>query len=132
MAHLDNIILDIVLGEDRTLGYDVEDMDELDGDTLAKAWFTVKVNEDDLDVDALFQKAITPSLTADGQIDVIGGGSPIADAHMFFLLPKTTTILATPDIYYFYDVKVQSSGAADKVVDAGRMIFRRGITLANS
>lgn len=130
MAHLNNLIDDIVCGEDRLLGYSVEDMDELDGDTLTKAWLTVKVNEDDLDASALYNKEITTSLSAHGQIDIAGGGSPVTDAHLFFILTRTETALATPDIYYFYQVRVRSSGDADKVVDAGRMIFRRTVKIS--
>lgn len=125
MAHLYNLILDLVCGEDRILGYSVEDMDELEGDSLSKAWLTVKENEDDADAAALYNKEITTSLTTHGQIDEAGGGSPVIDAHLFFILNKTETAAATPDIYYWYQVRVRSSGDADKVVDGGRMIFRR-------
>lgn len=130
--HLDNLLDDLVPGEARTLPYTVEDMDDLDGDSLAKAYLTVKKSVDDPDSAAIFQRVITPDLTDNGQIDEVGGGSPVVDGHLFFLLPADVTILAKPDIFYAYDVKAFSSGGAPKVVDGGYIRFRARVTRADS
>ncbi len=129
MAHLDELILDIVSGEDRELPRTI-DMTPIDPDTLSKAWLTVKANEDDADVDAIFQKIITTALSADGQID--DSGSADLSAHLYFLIPSADTDLLTPGQYYFYDIKGLSSSGAKKVLEGGRMIANHPITLAQA
>lgn len=131
MAHLNELIDDLVVGEDRELPRSV-DISPIE-DTIAKAWFTVKRYLTDDDVDAIIQKEITAALTADGHIDDIGSLSPIANAHLYFLIPSTDTLLLEPDIYYYYDVKGKSSSnAAKKVLEAGRLIASAQITQAES
>lgn len=131
MAHLSALIDDIVRGEDRSLPRTV-DLTPLDGDSLVMAWFTVKANETDSDADAIFQKEITSAQDANGQIDVTGGGNPIVNAHLNFLIPSASTLLLDAWRYYFYDIKGLSSGGAKKVLEAGRIIAAEQITQAES
>src|SRR5262245_13966407 len=128
MAHLHSLIDELVRGEDREFDLTVMNMDEIGGDSLARAWFTVKSSPNDTDAAAIFQKEITTSLTAAGRIDVPGGGSPIQNAHMFFNIPSSDTLKLEADIYYFYDVKALSSGNAKKVLESGRLIAVEQIT----
>lgn len=132
MPHLNNFISDVVRGESRLLAYVIEDMEDLDGDTLSKAYLTVKANDTDPDEAAIFQIQITPVFATEGQIDIVGGGPSFADGHMYFLLSSADTLAAEADVPYHYDVLVFSSGGAGKVVDAGRILFAERITQKDS
>jgi hypothetical protein len=127
----DLTLLKITRGEDRSLPRSV-DLTALAGESLAKVWFTVKRSPADTDADAIFQKIITPVLNADGQINVAGGGSPIAAAHLFLQIPRTDTLKLDADIYYPWDIKGKSSGGAIKVLEAGLIVAAAQITRAES
>lgn len=130
MAHLNSLLDDLVVGEDRELPRTV-DITPI-GDTLARAWFTVKEDPLDLDADAIFQKEITGTLSADGQIDNTGSGSPLDTAHLYFLLPSADTLLLEPERYYYFDIKGKSTSGAKKVLEGGRLIANKQITQAES
>ena len=129
MAHLNELLDDIVRGEDRELPRTV-DLTPIE-DTLAKAWFTVKVLPTDDDADAIFQKVITTVVSADGNIDEPGTGDPLT-GHLYFLLPSADTLLLEADTYYYYDLKGKSSTGAKKVLEGGRLIVAEQVTQAES
>lgn len=83
--------------------------------TGAKAWFTVKVNVDDADEDAVIQIVIEGSLTTDGKI-------PISVPHN-----ETDIDLAT----YFYDIQVKLPGNIIKTVKRGQLEVVWQATLSN-
>lgn len=126
-----NLISELVRGEDRSLPRTV-DLTSIDGDSLSKAWLTVKTSPHDADADAIFQKIITPVLNADGQIDSVGGGSPIQSGHLYFLIPSADTLKLVANVFYFYDIKALSSGSAKKVLETGKIVATEQVTIADS
>lgn len=130
MAHLRSLIDDLVVGEDREVPRTV-DLTPI-GEALSRAWFTVKSEIDDSDADAVFQKEITSVSSVDGQIDDIGTDSPITEGHLYFLIPSDDTLLLTPEIYYYYDIKAMSASGAKIVLESGRLIAHYQITQDDS
>lgn len=130
MSHLNATIDDIVAGEDVEIPRSI-DLSSIADDTLDKAWLTIKENLEDSDDDAIVQKVITTDLSDDGMIDEPGTGDPLT-AHLYFLLPSEDTLLLTPDIYYFYDIKGLSSSGAKKVLEGGRIIVSHPVTIADA
>jgi hypothetical protein len=134
MSHLDNLITDFVAGTSKQIPRSL-DVSDILPDTLAKVIFTVKLNSDDADEDAVIQKVITTDLDTDqGQIDEVGGenSAGIIDAHFFILLSEDDTLELEPNIFYYYDIKVFSSAGAADVPEAGRILALPPITLATS
>ncbi len=104
----------------------------LTGNTqIEKAWLTVKLRESAPDSDKLFQKTITTTVSADGQItdyDPAGG-----DLAMYFELAAADTASARVGIPYRYDIKVKA--VLDPKVytlEKGLIFFIRGVTAAAS
>lgn len=102
-----------------------------EGIIIEKAWLTVKDAESDLDATALFQKVITASLTAAGQItDADTTGGSIA---MFFDIVKADNQGAKPYRSYYYDVQVKRNGESKvHTMEKGFMNFIKGITDADT
>ncbi len=128
-------LLKLFRGEDREVPRSIV-LTRIAPDTLSTAWLTVKLNADDDDADAVFQKEITGAASVDGQIVDAGSGDPLT-ASLYFLIPSADTLLMTADIYYFYDIKGKSSTGAKKILepddgDIGRIIAGQEITQAES
>jgi hypothetical protein len=76
------------------------------GQTVTKAWLTIKIDENDLDAAAVIQKEITTANVAGvGQIEDAGA---TGTAVLRFDLTRTDTLLLTPDSPYFHDVQIKS------------------------
>lgn len=96
------------------------------GITITKAWLTVKKSENAADLLALFQKDITASPSANGQItDAETTDGALA---MFFDLSQANTGAAKPGLEYFYDVQVKTGGADIHTLEKGTIAFIRGVT----
>ncbi len=79
------------------------------GVVIAQAWFTVKEEESDIDLDAIVQKDITTiDVSATGQIEEDGSASG-GDADpilRFDLTDSDTRAIGTP--HRFYDIQVKT------------------------
>lgn len=110
----------------------IVDISDILPDTLAKAWFTVKRRTVDSDAQAVIQKVITPTPSADGQIDNVGSASPLTSATMYFLLTADETAALSDKVLYYYSIKALSLGGAPKTIESGRLRAAAEITQANS
>lgn len=86
------------------------------GDSMAKAWLTVKANASDADLAALVQLSITTASTASGQITDSGSGDT-AGSVTFKLTPAQTRLIGT--IPRYYDIKVKSTLGKVYTADSG-------------
>lgn len=82
-----------------------------EGEALVKCWFTVKLSEADLDVDAIIQKEVSPILdTSQGVIE--DDGSSGTAIVRFFLLADDTSELGNPvrsPGSFPYDIQVKTT-----------------------
>lgn len=102
MADLDARLFIRVLGDDFEVPRTITTLPN--AVTFSKAYFTVKANESDADVDAIFQKTITPVLdNAEGQITDTGADG--TGAYVFYL-QAADTVLMTANVRYFYDIQL--------------------------
>lgn len=86
------------------------------GDSMAKAWLTVKAHESDTDAAALVQLDITSASTAKGQITDTGA-TDLAGSVTFKLTPTHTRLIGT--IPRYYDIKVKSANGKIYTADSG-------------
>ena len=110
------------------------------GLTLAKAYFTVKVNATDADPGVL-QISITPTLSSAGQITDIGAGSgslPVGSGSLFFTLTKAQTLALGPGKAYAFDILLIFNNGTDATYEIGDpkdgagLIFKQGVTQATT
>jgi hypothetical protein len=106
--------------------YDVIDA----GETLTKAYLTVKIDLADSDAEAVFQKEITTTEVAgQGWLEYYALGSYM---YVRFYLTPSDTALLEPEIPHAFDVKYLTSGGKMYVPELGIIMPYRGVTLANS
>lgn len=99
------------------------------GQTVDKAWLTVKAAAADADP-GIFQKAITTTdVPGTGRITDAGSSGT---ATLRFDLTAANTALLTAGTEYFYDVQVKTSGGKIYTVESGKMIARRSVTAATT
>lgn len=89
------------------------------GDSIAKAWLTVKQNDTDLDASALVLLAITTASTAEGQITDSGAGD-LSGAITFRLAPAHTRLIGTT--LRKYDIQVKSTNGKVYTVETGNIV----------
>jgi hypothetical protein len=100
------------------------------GQTLTKAWLTLKVNRFDADLAALLQKAITAtSVGGVGQITNTGGSGTGA---LLFQLTNVDTLALPIGVDAPYDIKVLTSANKVYTVEQGLYRSTRRITQAIS
>ena len=103
MADLKAKIKDVVVGDDISIYNTLDNVGT--GQSLTKAWLTVKEEHWDTDADALFQKEITTTNTAgQGHIEDDGTGDDVATVR--FDITAAETILLHPYFEYVYDIQV--------------------------
>ena len=127
MPNLNDKIEGFVIGSDLDVERTITSIPE--GQTLTKAWLTVKARLSDEDEDALVQKIITPSATPEGQITDTGeeGGTGVV---LFHLLPADTEALGA-GVHYF-DIKVLTSAGKGGAPFLGVIRGEQGVTRATS
>jgi hypothetical protein len=99
------------------------------GDTLAKAWLTVKAKLSDADP-GVFQKAITPAATpGQGQItDTGASGTGI----IRFDVQQADTLLLTPNVAYYYDIQVKTAAGLIGTIEEGTIMAAPQVTQATA
>jgi hypothetical protein len=98
------VIENLVAGDFRQIPWSITNVPT--GGAVSKGWMTVKANEADLDVNAIFQKLITTVLdTSEGHITSDGAGTGVATG--FFNLLEAETIQLEPQTPYYYDLQFQ-------------------------
>ena len=97
------------------------------GDTLAKAWMTVKVALADADP-GLYQKVILPSAVA-GQGQILDTGSS-GTGILRFDLQQADTALMSPGVQYFYDIQAKTAGGLIGTLELGAITCTAQVTKA--
>ena len=100
------------------------------GTTITKVYWTVKNDPTDADGSALFQKSITSSLAAAGQIT----DASSSDASIAFniIASAANTASLTVDQEYYYDLQGIGSDGAVYTFETGLIIPAQGVTTASS
>lgn len=100
------------------------------GVTISKVYFTVKNAATDTDASAIFQKSITASLSASGQITT--ATTTAATIGFNVIASRTDTALLTPEVEYYYDLQGIGSDGAIYTFETGTVTPQRGVTDASS
>lgn len=129
MPTLDSTIEDFVVGDDLKIVRTVTTIPA--GDSLAKAWLTVKRRESQTDAEATFQKVITGSYAA-GQGHITDSGAGDTIGGLFFELLAADTVLLTGDVSYYFDVQVKTANGAIYTPEKGTLTGRKQVTQATS
>lgn len=128
MPTLDSVIDTFVVGDDLKVDRTITNIPT--GDTIAKAWFTVKRSEAAADVDAIFQKSISTAYVQNqGQITNAGASGTGA---LFFELNAAATVLMTGDKAYYFDIQVKTVNGALYTPEKGTITGRKQVTQATS
>lgn len=89
------------------------------GQTVTRAWLTVKLNKTDLDAAAIFQKEIVVGTVVDvGEIEDAGGTGV---ATLRFDLTAVNTRAMTAGERYYYDMQVLLSGGNVRTFETGEV-----------
>jgi hypothetical protein len=103
------------------------------GQTVTKAWLTIKDAKADLDAGALLQLEITAVATAAGQIVEPGVGGTTFAELLFQVSESDTTEANIPwNTWHHYDIKVLTSAGKPYPVEKGRLMVETPITRATS
>jgi hypothetical protein len=100
------------------------------GATVSKAYLTCKKKLTLVDADALFQKEITASSSADGH--VTDATSTDGQIGMYFDIAEADTTSAKALTNYYYDVQIELSGGETHTLEIGTIGFIKGVTDAQS
>lgn len=100
------------------------------GQTVSKAWLTIKTDIAHTDAEAVVQKEIdTNSVAGVGQIENTGGAGT---AVLRFELTKTDTKLLAPGKSYYHDVQLLTSAGKISTPFRGKTAAKSQVTLAES
>lgn len=127
MADLDSIIDDLVVGNAYALTRTITAVPS--GDTLARAWWTVKRSEYDADADAIFQVEVTSTLAAAGQITDTGADNTGA-VTLNATAAQTGKLI--PKRIYAWDLQVLTTEGHVYTPESGSLIAHRRITRDSS
>ncbi len=120
MPTLNSEIKEFVAGDDLDVIRTIGNLPA--GQTLTKAWFTVKTEENLLlpgDTNIVFQKVITAiNVPGQGQITDIGASGTGA---VLFELTDTDTALLTAKTVFFFDIQVLTSTGKLLTPELGRI-----------
>ena len=86
------------------------------GVTISEAWLTVKSDYATVDASATFQKIITSSATASGQITDIGSDGM---GEVVFEISATNTLAMSADFDYYYDIQILLSNGSIRTIERG-------------
>jgi hypothetical protein len=115
MPTYDGEIDNFTVGDDLDIVRTVGDIPS--GQTIARAWFTVKVFE--ASPNALFQKEITTSLSDDGII---------TDDELTFTLTTDDTALLSGDNRQWYDIEIETSAGKRYTPERGTITGKVNIS----
>lgn len=125
MANYKASIQDVVTGTDISVFITLDNVGV--GQTLVQGWLTVKEEEWDDDVSAIFQKIITTTpVLGQGHIQDDGAGDSIA--VLLFEFTRADTLLLHPYFEYVYDIKVKTSTNKEYIPEKGTLIAEDSIT----
>lgn len=133
MPNYQGTISNLVQGDFRQVPFTIPNVPT--SGALSKAWLTVKANEDDIDINALFQKIITTVLDLDqGHITADGAGVGVAAG--FFNILSDDTFELTPLEVYYYDIQLMftmaDASTRIETPEKGTISVLKGITDAVS
>lgn len=113
MANFEDIIDGFACGNNLDVERQVGNLPA--GQTVVIAWLYVKHDLSDADADALFEKRITTTSSAAGQITADGTGG-VPGVVLFHLLPADTAQLVDSK---FFEVRVQLANQAQYTTNLG-------------
>jgi hypothetical protein len=129
----DQSLVDWPLGDDRILSGDTQQSvnppppSDL---SLSDAYFTLKLNPNDTDADAIFQLHITQTGSASGQIITGLGGA--RSNLVFYVVSGTYEVFVTVGPNYWWDVRcITSIRGATFTVATGTVQFLQNVTQTN-
>lgn len=99
------------------------------GETVVKAWFTIKASARDSDAAAKLQKIITETSNTDGQITGNVAGS---SATLQFNVGPSDWSLLRAGRTYRYDIQVKTSGGGIYTPEDGTFLAKPEITQATT
>jgi hypothetical protein len=97
------------------------------GQTITKAWLTVKLLPADADP-GIFQKDITSSYVV-GKGQITDTGADGTGAVSFEVLAANTVLLNTANRYY-YDIQIKLANGRVYAIEVGTVVPKAGITAA--
>jgi hypothetical protein len=100
------------------------------GDSIVKAWLTVKGSIADLDNAAVLQKVIASVGSPDGQIT--DNGANDGTGEVLFLILSTDYSLIVATRTYQYDIQVRTALGVVATLEFGAVVWQADVTLANS
>jgi len=101
------------------------------GDSLSKAWLTVKTSPaTQLDAAAALQLEITSVLSADGQITDTGAGDTIGS--LTFKISGLDYDELEPTVNYYYDIAVLTAAGVRYTLEIGRVTWAQEVTRATA
>ena len=127
MPDLNAVIQNFVVGDDIDITRTITAIPA--GDTVAKAWFTVKRQEDDSDARVVFQRVISSVLTSSGIISDTGGSGT---AVLTFHLLAADTVLMTGGRGYVFDIQLKTMLGKIYTPEKGTITGKKQITLATT
>lgn len=101
------------------------------GQSVTKAWFTVKTDLAVVDASAVFQKTITRT-AAPGVGQIVNDGSVGGTAKLNFEVTQTDTLTLVPGRDTYYDVQFLTSAGKLVTIQRGQIIAVPQTTLATS
>ena len=128
MPNLTETITNFVCGNDLEIRKTITGIPA--GQTLTRAWFTVKLKESDPDLSAYIQKIVTiTDVVGTGHITDNGATDQIGEVR-FDLLPTDTEDIHTRN--FFWDIKVKTSANKFYTPFKGTMKGVKPITISTA
>ncbi len=118
MPKLNGEIKDFVAGDNIDITKTITNVPV--GQTITKAWFTVKTSKTLADANAVFQKTITAANQA-GVGVILDDGAADQIAKVFFELTNSNTSLLAENVIYHYDIQVLTSAGKIYTPEVGVM-----------
>src|SRR5262245_50955367 len=94
---------------------------------MAIAWLTIKESKRDSDAEAIVQKRITTTLTAEGQILDTGAGDNIG--QLTFILVSADTADLREGKNYRFDIKIKFNSGRFETPEMGICKVKEAVTM---